>query len=209
MPLMRLLGISLLSFLLTACGGGGSLEKDGSISDGDSTTETSTYTISLKGYLKASDTESNSVTADAPLELRASLVNEDGDAVSGERITFTLADSIGLLDPVSGTVLTNTDGEASITLTAGDTAGAGIITATYINGEDTYSDSFGFASDGSENDDSSISGSIELDISILDITGSPFTAENPVSKDNKGTVTATLLDEDENLQGQLISFTTK
>ena len=208
MPLMRLLGISLLSFLLTACGGGGSLEKDGSISDGDSTTETSTYTISLKGYLKASDTESNSVTANAPLELRSSLVNEDGDAVSGERITFTLADSIGLLDPVSGTVLTNADGVASITLTAGDTAGAGIITATYINGEDTYSDSVGFASDGSENDDSSVSGSIELDISILDITGSPFTAENPVSKDNKGTVTATLLDEDEPLQGQLISFTT-
>ena len=131
MPLMRLLGISLLSFLLTACGGGGSLEKDGSISDGDSTTETSTYTISLKGYLKASDTESNSVTADAPLELRASLVNEDGDAVSGERITFTLADSIGELDPVAGTALTQSDGVATIELIAGSSAGAGEVTATF------------------------------------------------------------------------------
>ncbi|MFP3363254.1 Ig-like domain-containing protein [Pseudoalteromonas sp. SIMBA_148] len=148
MPLMRLLGISLLSFLLTACGGGGSLEKDGSISDGDSTTETSTYTISLKGYLKASDTESNSVTADAPLELRASLVNEDGDAVSGERITFTLADSIGELDPVAGTALTQSDGVATIELIAGSSAGAGEVTATFTIDSVSYTDTFAFESDG-------------------------------------------------------------
>ncbi|MEI8653248.1 hypothetical protein P4S57_11255 [Pseudoalteromonas sp. Hal273] len=66
MPLMRLLGISLLSFLLTACGGGGSLEKDGSISDGDSTTEAATYSVSLKGYSQTDETESNAVTADSP-----------------------------------------------------------------------------------------------------------------------------------------------
>ncbi|MBB1400581.1 Ig-like domain-containing protein [Pseudoalteromonas sp. SG45-1] len=148
MPLMRLLGISLLSFLLTACGGGGSLEKDGSISDGDSTTETSTYTISLKGYLKASDTESNSVTADTPLELRASLVNEDGDAVSGERITFTLADSIGELDPVAGTALTQSDGVATIELIAGSSAGAGEVTATFTIDSVSYTDTFAFESDG-------------------------------------------------------------
>ncbi|MBB1429115.1 Ig-like domain-containing protein [Pseudoalteromonas sp. SG43-4] len=148
MPLMRLLGISLLSFLITACGGGGSLEKDGSISDGDSTTETSTYTISLKGYLKASDTESNSVTADAPLELRASLVNEDGDAVSGERITFTLADSIGELDPVAGTALTQSDGVATIELIAGSSAGAGEVTATFTIDSVSYTDTFAFESDG-------------------------------------------------------------
>ena len=148
MPLMRLLGISLLSFLLTACGGGGSLEKDGSISDGDSTTETSTYTISLKGYLKASDTESNSVTADAPLELRASLVNEDGDAVSGERITFTLADSIGKLDPVAGSALTQPDGVATIELIAGSSAGAGEVTATFTIDSVSYTDKFAFESDG-------------------------------------------------------------
>ncbi|MEL0632400.1 hypothetical protein V6237_06425 [Pseudoalteromonas carrageenovora] len=206
MPLMRLLGILLLSFLLTACGGGGSLEKDTSDS-GDGTTEDTNYVVSVQGYSHSTLDEANAVTADAPLTISARLTNS-GAVVDGEVISFSLNGDIGLLDPVSGTVLTSADGVASITLSAGDTAGAGIITATYINGEDTYSDSFGFTSDGSEGDDSSVNGSIELDVSILDITGSPFTADNPVSKDNKGTVTATLLEEDVPLQGQLISFTT-
>ncbi|EGI73444.1 Ig domain protein, group 1 domain protein [Pseudoalteromonas distincta] len=98
--------------------------------------------------MKASDTESNSVTADAPLELRASLVNEDGDAVSGERITFTLADSIGELDPVAGTALTQSDGVATIELIAGSSAGAGEVTATFMIDSVSYTDTFAFESDG-------------------------------------------------------------
>ncbi|MDY6887837.1 MAG: hypothetical protein SVV88_09345, partial [Pseudomonadota bacterium] len=79
MPLTRLLSITLFSILLCACGGGGTIEKDGTIGDDDdSTTETSTYTVTLKGYLQSSDTESNTVTAAAPLELRATLEDEDG-----------------------------------------------------------------------------------------------------------------------------------
>jgi hypothetical protein len=180
MPLMRLLGISLLSFLLTACGGGGSLEKDGSISDGDSTTETSTYTISLKGYLKASDTESNSVTADAPLELRASLVNEDGDAVSGERITFTLADSIGELDPVAGTALTQSDGVATIELIAGSSAGAGEVTATFTIDSVSYTDTFAFESDGTASTEP------QLNITAVNSSGeNPLTVQVELEIDGK------------------------
>ena len=206
MPLLRWLSIIVFSSLLVACGGGGSLDKDTSTGGSDETEELN-YVVSVQGYSQSSTDEANSVTADEPLTISAMLTNS-GAVVVGEVVNFSLNGDIGSLDPVSGTVLTNTDGVASITLTAGDTAGAGIITATYINGEDTYSDSFGFTSDGSESDDSSVNGTIELDVSILDSTGSPFTADNPVSKDNKGTVTATLLEEDEPLQGQLISFTT-
>ncbi|MET6758395.1 Ig domain-containing protein [Pseudoalteromonas sp. NCIMB_1079] len=165
MPLMRLLGISLLSFLLTACGGGGSLEKDGSIGDSDSTTETSTYTLSLKGYLKASDTESNNVTANAPLELRASLVNEDGDAVSGERITFALADTIGELNPTSGTALTGSDGVATIELIAGSNIGAGVVTATFTIDSVSYTDTFAFESDGTQSTDP------QLNITVINTSG--------------------------------------
>ncbi|XQF90066.1 hypothetical protein ACOBV8_16420 [Pseudoalteromonas espejiana] len=203
MPLLRWLSILFFSSLLAACGGGGSLDSDSS--DGEN--EELNYVVSLQGYNQSTSDEANAVTVDTPLTISATLTN-NGKLVTGEVISFSLNGEIGLLDPVSGTVLTNADGVASISLTAGDTAGAGIITAAYINGEDTYSDSFGFTSDGSESDDSSVSGSIELDVSILDSTGSQFTAENPVSKDNKGTVTATLLEENEPLQGQLISFTT-
>ncbi|MBH0002239.1 Ig-like domain-containing protein [Pseudoalteromonas sp. SWYJZ12] len=165
MPLMRLLSISLLSFFLTACGGGGSLEKDGSIGDGDSTTETSTYTLSLKGYLKASDTESNNVTANAPLELRASLVNEDGDALSGERITFALADTIGELNPTSGTALTGSDGVATIELIAGSNIGAGVVTATFTIDSVSYTDTFAFESDGTQSTDP------QLNITVINTSG--------------------------------------
>ncbi|MEL0603626.1 hypothetical protein [Pseudoalteromonas undina] len=206
MPLLRWLSILFISSLIAACGGGGSLDKDTSTGGSDETEELN-YVVSVQGYSQSTTEEANSVTADEPLSISAMLTNS-GAVVVGEVVNFSLNGDIGSLDPVSGTVLTNADGVASITLTAGDTAGAGIITATYINGEDTYSDSFGFTSDGSESDDSSVNGTIELDVSILDSTGSPFTADNPVSKDNKGTVTATLLEEDEPLQGQLISFTT-
>lgn len=206
MPLLRWLSILFISSLVAACGGGGSLDKDTSTGGSDETEELN-YVVSVQGYSQSSTDEANSVTADEPLTISAMLTNS-GAVVVGEVVNFSLNGDIGSLDPVSGTVLTNTDGVASITLTAGDTAGAGIITATYINGEDTYSDSFGFTSDGSESDDSSVNGTIELDVSILDSAGSPFTTDNPVSKDNKGTVTATLLEEDEPLQGQLISFTT-
>lgn len=206
MPLLRWLSILFISSLIAACGGGGSLDKDTSTGGSDETEELN-YVVSVQGYSQSTTEEANSVTADEPLSISAMLTNS-GAVVVGEVVNFSLNGDIGSLDPVSGTVLTNADGVASITLTAGDTAGAGIITATYINGEDTYSDSFGFTSDGSESDDSSVNGTIELDVSILDSTGSPFTADNPVSRDNKGTVTATLLEEDEPLQGQLISFTT-
>ena len=142
MPLLRWLSILFISSLVAACGGGGSLDKDTSTGGSDETEELN-YVVSVQGYSQSSTDEANSVTADEPLTISAMLTNS-GAVVVGEVVNFSLNGDIGSLDPVSGTVLTNTDGVASITLTAGDTAGAGIITATYINGEDTYSDSFGF-----------------------------------------------------------------
>ncbi|MCO7249202.1 hypothetical protein [Pseudoalteromonas sp. Ps84H-4] len=207
MPLLRWLSIIVFSSLLVACGGGGSLENDsGSLDGGDGgTTDTPSYSVSVKGYTAGTNEESSSVTVESPLTISATLTNQ-GVAVSGEVITFSLDGSIGLITPASGTSLTDSNGVASITVTAGDTAGAGIITASYIVGEETFSDTFGFTSDGSQTGDSS--GTVSLGLSIVDSSGLPFSSDNPVSKNNKGTVTATLLDESTPIAGQLISFTT-
>ena len=204
MPLLRWLSILFFSSLLAACGGGGSLDSDSS-DGGDGTTEEPNYVVSVQGYNQSTSEEANTVTADSPLTISATLTNS-GEAVVGEVVSFSLNGDIGLLDPVSGTVLTNADGVASITLTAGNTAGAGIITATYANGEDTFTDTFGFTSDGSQTGDSS--GTVTLELAIVDSSGLPFTSDNPVSKNNKGIVTATLVDESTPIAGQLISFTT-
>ncbi|URQ84979.1 hypothetical protein J8Z28_10175 [Pseudoalteromonas sp. SCSIO 43088] len=206
MPLLRWLSVLVFISLLAACGGGGSLDSDSSDGDDDTTVETN-YVVSVQGYNQSTTDEASAVTADTPLTISATLTNND-EAVVGAVINFSLDGDIGLLDPVSGTDLTDSDGVASITLTAGDTAGAGIVTATYVIDSETYTDTFGFTSDGSETDDSSVSGSITLSLNIVDSSGQPFSLDNPVSKDNKGTVTATLLDEDTPLDGQLISFTT-
>ncbi|ATC86807.1 hypothetical protein [Pseudoalteromonas arctica] len=205
MPLMRLLSISLLSFFLTACGGGGSLEKDGSIGDGDSTTEASTYSVSLKGYSQVDATESNSVTAATSLDLRATLT-QDGEIVAGKRITFTLADEVGELSPSSA--LTQNDGIATVELTAGADAGAGEVTATYTVDGESYSSTFDFQSSGGQGGDTGVSGAVNLQLMVLDSSGNTFSDINPVSKDNKGIVTATLLDGGIPFTSQLITFTT-
>lgn len=206
MPLMRWLSVILLSFFITACGGGGTLEKDGgSIGDGDGATEQPAYTISVVGSSASSSQLSNQVTLDEPLIISATLLN-NGTAVSGEIINFSLNSSIGLLEPESGTALTDDNGIAAIKLTAGANQGAGIVTASYAADEQIYSVNFGFSSDGSEGEQSS--GSVTLSVTIVDQNGAPFSESNPVSKDNKGTVTATLLDDENPLVGQLISFST-
>ncbi|MBB1287971.1 hypothetical protein H5085_00855 [Pseudoalteromonas sp. SR43-6] len=205
MPLMRLLGISLLSFLLTACGGGGSLEKDGSISDDDSTTEAATYSVSLKGYSQTDATESNSVTPTSSLDLRA-ILTQDGEIVAGKRITFTLEDDIGELSPSSA--LTQNDGIATVELTAGAQAGAGEVTATYTVDGESYTSTFAFQSSGGQGDDTGVSGSTTLTVNIVDENGAKYSDTNPVTTDNLGTVTAILKNDGVALSEQLVTFTT-
>lgn len=201
MPLMRLLGISLLSFLLTACGGGGSLEKDGSISDGDSTTEAATYSVSLKGYSQTDETESNAVTADSPLNLRAILTDNDGDVVDSQRITFTLTDTVGALSQTSA--LTNTDGEAEVELMAGTVEGAGEVTATYTVDGTTYTDSFSFSSSG----DAASDVENAYTISVQGYSQVDGSESNAVSADFPLNIRARLSDADENvISGGRITF---
>ncbi|MGP5155447.1 beta strand repeat-containing protein [Pseudoalteromonas prydzensis] len=149
MPLMRWLSVVMLSFLITACGGGGSLEKEGSIGgeNGEGTSDGPNYTLLLQGYSKLDGSISNSVSASSPLELRATL-KKDGVVISGERVTFTLEDQVGELNPSSGTALSNSEGIAKIELKAGTVQGAGAVTANYVIDGNTYTSQFSFESMG-------------------------------------------------------------
>ncbi|MGO3299917.1 MAG: hypothetical protein ACTILD_04230, partial [Pseudoalteromonas sp.] len=80
MPLMRWLNIVLFSFFLAACGGGGSLEKEGGSLDGNTgDTEVEVVEQSLQVEL---DFEDRIVTADAPLEITATVTGSDGLPIS-------------------------------------------------------------------------------------------------------------------------------
>ena len=206
MPLMRLLGISLLSLLLTACGGGGSIEKSGTVGGTDTDTDTTTYTLTLQGFSQADATQSNTVTNTASLDLRATLKDNDGAVVAGKRITFTLADDIGGLNPDSA--LTQNDGIATIELSAGSEAGAGEVTATYNGDDETYTATFAFQSTGGQGDDTGVSGSTTLEVKIVDQNGEKFTSANPVTADNTGVVVATLKSDGVAVADKLISFGT-
>ncbi|OUS28566.1 hypothetical protein A9Q98_07570, partial [Thalassotalea sp. 42_200_T64] len=86
-----------------------------------------------------------SIDALTPTTITATVLDENGDSVAEEVVNF--ASTLGLLDPVSGTALTNASGVATITLTAGTVKGAGIATATLSNGA---TDSDSFATEGDE-----------------------------------------------------------
>jgi hypothetical protein len=203
MPSIRLFSLLLFSFLITACGGGGTLTKDSSSDDSDD----SSYTITLQGYSQTDGSESTTVTADAPLDLRATLEYE-GEEVAGKRITFVLG-SIGELDPSSGSALTQVDGIATIELKAGTTEGAGTVTASYTDDDDnTYSATYSFQTSGDDEDDTSVSGTTTLVVSVVDELGIKFSDDNPVTSTNTGTVTATLTSDGEPLSDNLISFST-
>ncbi|MGO2169614.1 MAG: hypothetical protein ACTH3M_15170, partial [Pseudoalteromonas sp.] len=209
MPLMRWLNIVLFSFFLAACGGGGSLEKEGGSLDGgdDGTIDEPIYTLSAQGYVKESDETSNAVTEIDPIDIKVTLLKND-EPVDGQRITFTLADDIGAVNVNSA--LTNSEGIATVELSAGVQAGAGEITATFVGGDGdiNVTERFAFTSSGGQGGNAGIIGSITLELSVVDQNNQRFTETNPVSKDNKGQVIATLKDDGEPLSEQLISFNT-
>ena len=130
-----------------------------------------------------------SVDAANPRTLTATLLDA-GTPVAGEVVTFT--SSLGVLDPISGTALTNASGQATITLAAGTVEGAGVAIATVATGE---ADTVGFNTAG----DGTVLGGRSLVVTI----------DNPnVDAANPRTVTATLLDAGTPVANEVVTFTT-
>ena len=205
MPLMRWLSVIMLSFLITACGGGGTLQKEGgNIGDGSGvgTPDEPTYTLVLQGKSKSDGSISNSVSASSPLELWATL-KKDGVVISGKRVTFTLEDQVGELNPSSGSALTNSEGIAQIELKAGSVKGAGEVTAKYTVDGVTYTAEFAFESAGD-------AGGNDTSLFILSLEGysqANGSKLNTVSVGSPLDLRATLTKNGTTVTGERITFT--
>jgi hypothetical protein len=80
-----------------------------------------TITLTLKNV---AGTVTNSVAPDVPGTLEATVKDKSGNPVVGVAVSFATTDKTGGFTPASGTALTNGSGVASISLLAGDSAGA-------------------------------------------------------------------------------------
>ncbi len=199
MRLIRLACMILVSVILTACGGGGTIEKPSQQQD--------SFTLSIQLQALNDGAAATSVSRDAPGRLVASLT-KNGAAYPNQLVTFSLNGDIGVLDPSSGSAQTDANGEAVLTLRAGTVKGAGQVTATFNtpNGE-AQTAVMTFTSQGDETDSNGQTGAFTLELRIEDENGLAFTSENPVSLDNMGTVTATLTQDGVALDNRLIKFT--
>ncbi|WP_371374634.1 hypothetical protein [Pseudoalteromonas sp. DY56-GL79] len=162
MPLMRYFSILMLAFLLTACGGGGSIQKDTDNGNGDDGSD-GTYAITLSGA-DTSGNSTNTLSSLSPLVITATLT-KDGSPLANSRVVFE-SDEFATMEPSSGSVLTNTEGKASITLKVTATVGAGRITATYTQGDNSATRSFDFTSQGG-GDDGNVTASAKLEVMLL------------------------------------------
>lgn len=174
-------GFIMLAFLAACGGSGGSFVDDGD-GDGGGGTTGPTVTVSVT---------SGTITSASPATVTATV----SDGAEGTVVTFSLSNSAGQLDPVSGTALTDATGTATISLTAGTAAGAGTVTATIDSGA---SSSVGFATEG--NGQSTF---INLSLALMDSNNNPT---SNVSGANPGTLQATLTNGGAPSAGVLVTF---
>ncbi|MCL1075165.1 Ig-like domain-containing protein [Shewanella dokdonensis] len=169
-----LFGALFCSFLLSACGGGGSALSD---PGNGQTPPSGSNTISL--------TISNSdINADTPATLTATVQNSLTGAVSGELVTFTLNDSsLGTFVPAIGTALTNANGVATVTLATSNVPGAGTVAASIASGA---SATVGFTMAG---DGGASGGSAQITLKLTDTNG---TVINSITSTTPGVLTATV-----------------
>ena len=169
-PAKNLYLIATFIFLsvLSACGGSSNgFVDDGTGTDpgGGGTANVTTVTISISN---------TNVDAANPATVTATVADSSG-AIAGELVTFT--STIGLLNPTSGTALTDARGQAVLQLQAGSIAGAGEVTALIGSGE---SGKIGFntAGDGG-NSSSTISIALQLVSSRTDQPTQTVTSSEP------------------------------
>tara|TARA_R110001583_G_scaffold3470_5_gene22174 strand:- start:76 stop:4548 length:4473 start_codon:yes stop_codon:yes gene_type:complete len=126
---------------LTATSSSGDIVTQGFFTEGDGA-EQGGNSLTITSF-----TNSTSISNATPATISIHFESADGTDLSNEVITFT--STLGLLDPKTGTVLTNNSGDATITLSAGTVRGAGVLTASSSAG-DAVTQGFFTEGDGSE-----------------------------------------------------------
>lgn len=163
----------LCSLFLVACGGGGSISDDGS-----GTTPTPSVITVTMGI------SNTNISALAPANVTAKVVDSKAGALAGELVTFSLSNTnIGSFDPSTATALTNSEGLATIILNTATIAGAGTVTAKIDTGE---SGKIGFVMKG---DGGEAGGGAQVNLALTDTNG---TAIQTITSLNPGKLTATV-----------------
>ena len=202
----------LFAWMLAACGGGGGGggvdPSDGNIDTGNSGLRT--FSLSLTD---ASGNAITEVSDNTPGVINALLTDNDGNAIVGEIVTFSLNGSIGTLNPSSGTALTDSSGIAQISLFAGTTGGAGTVSASasFAIAASLNFESAGDSPESEGDSNTAVGTTLELDIQKTDGTSFDFTDDtNPeeVSQNTPAVLVATLTNSDGPLAGEVITFET-
>lgn len=170
MKLLRRFSYIVLFMSLISCGGGSlSNGTDGGSNGG----ATDPIVISLA-------LSNQSVTGQVPVTVTAT-VTQSNKALVSTVVTFT--SDLGALSPTSGTALTDANGNATITLTAGSIRGAGTVTAKLATGE---TNDISFTTQG---DDIGIVGDINISVALINSNG---TSTETITSSKPGRVVATV-----------------
>jgi hypothetical protein len=162
----------MLVMSLAACGGGGGSSGDSIFDGGDGTTSTVKISLSL------SDT---TVSSASPVTVTAK-VTKSSSALSGKVVKFSVEDGLGELSASSA--LTDSNGEASVTLSPADSTvgGADIVTASVTVDDTTATASQGFQLTATE---------VGL-VSVSPATGNGTSAAKPVGAYGQTVLTVAL-----------------
>jgi len=184
---MRWFSILLFSFLVTACGGGGTIDKTDN-NTGGGTSDDYQLTLSILE-------STNELSLSTPLTIEAVFKN-DGVAVANTRVDFT-TDVYARFDGANS-VLTNSEGKATVTLMPTDQKGAGAVKASISLSESTLEESIDYSSLGD--------GGLRLNTSVIDSDGNEISSDNPLSQLTIGLVKAELKFDGNPISGEAIAF---
>lgn len=123
-----------------------------------------TLTLTLTDATNQSvGTTANPISSAKPARVKAVLAR-DGVALTNQVISFQT--TLGVLNPSSGTALTDAAGAAYIDLRAGTTAGAGSLKANFVSNEGTASASVNFQTLGDDQDAGPINTGLKMVLNI-------------------------------------------
>ena len=126
---------------------------------------------------------SNQLSGTNPLILEAQLLLNN-EPVANSRVQYSV-DRFAILDHSSGSILTNTQGIATVRLLDNDLEGAGRATVTFEKDSGDLVATLDFSSDGT--------GGVTLELgSVLDSNGNEITESNAIGKNTNGFVTVNL-----------------
>jgi protocatechuate 3,4-dioxygenase beta subunit len=192
-----------MALLLSACGGGGG--SAGTATGGSTTTTTPTITLKL---VNSSGVATNVVTESAPLTGEATVLDASGNPLANTVVTFSSSSGYTTLTPTSASVLTNSKGVATITMSIASAAvaqteggSAGVLTATATPSTTSISATAAFAL--------GPDASATVPTMTLTLATASGTTSNQLTTSSPLTATATVLDGSGNpLPNVLVNFST-